>query len=286
MPSPFDIHQADESLITRILSGHKGAQGLFWDSLRIPSTSVARAIRTGQISHLVGSKAYKDALFRAANRLRHAHEGISRKAARQMASELGVTFSPREMRDLVERIGRETSRKFLSEIDRSNRANFRRMIKNASRKYRRNPTAAKLSELVGEVRPFLGLSSKMTSAIERRAAKAGLSGSRAAAFRRSSARRSSSTRAKSASRNQISVAMNKTRHEATVYAMDLGLIPRTIKKMWLDQADSKVRPRHHQQTAMGPIPFEEPYPVFGVMYPPAPEFGCRCYQRILFPGQV
>lgn len=284
MAEPLGLHERDEALIAQILDRGAGEQGLLWDLRRIRSATLSRAILRRSIAPIVTSPEYRDATTRAARRLRAVHRGLVERATAQALAEIGVTLPDLDFEDLVNRVASQRSRTFMKEVDRATRKNLSRLVKNAGRRYRRRPSAAFLDELVVDMRPHLALTPKVSPRIARRvkvlSREGGLSPTATDRLLRRRQRAAISGRAKAAARHQIGVAVNTARHEAWTFAIQARVIKKRVFKRWVDQGDKRVRLSHRRQTDQGWIPFEEPYPVFGVMHPPAPEFGCRCYEEV------
>jgi hypothetical protein len=91
-------------------------------------------------------------------------------------------------------------------------------------------------------------------------------------------------RARASADRAIAEAINGARADAWQAQIDAGQLPADMKKRSRSQGDKNVRPRHRQQERMGAVPWNEPYPVFGVMHPPF-EDGCRCYEEPVVRGR-
>lgn len=90
-------------------------------------------------------------------------------------------------------------------------------------------------------------------------------------------------RARATAERAMAEAVNGARARAWQAQIDAGTLPADTRKRWRTQGDRNVRPTHRKQAAAGPIPWNEPYAVFGVMHPPAPDPGCRCFEEPVMP---
>lgn len=277
--NPFISKGGFESALEAALGRSRSGHGLLWDLRRIPSDALERAVRTGSISHVTGSVEYQRSLQRANLRLRAVHEQLIRDTAQQALSEIGSTMDPADLDDLVDRLARRQTGRLLRAVDQGTRRNLRRVIRNGRRRYTRMPSS--LDEIVKDARPQLGISYKTGSNIQNRVRamrSAGIPESRLSLYTRSRQRSALSVRAKAGARHGLSVSVNETRHEIfDIISSSPGVV---MSKRWRHQNDDRVRASHRLQAAVGWIPFDDEYAVFGVQHPPAPVFGCRCYEEV------
>lgn len=136
-------------------------------------------------------------------------------------------------------------------------------------------------------RRLLGPTAKQIARIAEWAEGARLRGLTEQAIKEGAARQTRAAirlRARASADRAIAEAINGARADAWQAQIDKGQLPADMKKRSRSQGDKNVRPSHRRQERMGAIPWNEPYPVFGVMHPPF-EVGCRCYDEPVVRGR-
>ena len=283
MTNPIESNLAHLGSIEVVLDRGRGQNGLFWDLRRITSAALRKAILRRRIQPILESRRYRDAMSRAARRLREVHREIISAAMSQALREINVQIGDLDFSDLEDQILRDNSRAFLDRMDLAHRKNFSRLVKNASRRYRKNPSEKLLSQLVKDMRPHLALTSRMSSRIQKRIIKlrraGGLSETNLSIFARSRQRQALSQRAKASASWQLVELVNVSRDAVRRFALSRGLVL-DLWKRWRDQRDGNERKSHRDQSEVGWIPYGDEYAIQGVMRPPSRDPGCRCYDEV------
>jgi hypothetical protein len=80
-------------------------------------------------------------------------------------------------------------------------------------------------------------------------------------------------------------AVSAARHDTWLLAIENGTLPKSAQKQWMTQNDASVRPTHLMQQDQGPIPIADVYPIQGVDHPPSLDFGCRCWEVLVYDAE-
>lgn len=260
MTSPFDAAERDEtafrSLISRVM-------------LELRRELPIDSIRSG---------AYRDTeAWRSAMRdLRQGHERIVGRSMRRSYAAALAEVRQRLTRPVIAAAvdAPLAARSFAAGLDGAMAEGFNAALVAAG--FEAQPVA---------VRAVLGPTRKQVARIADWAVRRRAEGMAESAILRGMSRQGSAAirlRARATAERAIAEAVNGARAKAWQGQIDAGTLPADIKKRWRNNPPN-VRPTHRQQAAVGAIPWSEPYAVFGVMHPPAPDPGCKCYEEPVMP---
>lgn len=268
----------------------KAARDFFGLGASLPPQAVRSAIQTGSIVPITSSSKWKisGAALVAAftkNETALVHAGLVGGAG-EIPKRVPVPRFSARIGELAEKFGGERATAIAEDITTKTRDGIKKMIGRASREYGQSPSMATLRRLEGEVRAVVGMTPKQAARVERwraAAVKAGLSSD---AIEKGYSERAASAiafRAKAIADRGIVETIAFGRHQSWVEAIKTGELPKNVKKRWNDQGDKGVRRDHRRQTLVGPIPIGDLYEIQGVMHPPSPDQGCRCWETLVMP---
>jgi hypothetical protein len=251
---------------------------------RLPRRLIEAAIRRGQPGPIFNSPEWRQAVFRVRLQVGPISEAALRSGYRSGMAELPGGPVRATIADFAAARGAPRAVALVQAVDQTTRQTISALIRSASRSYTLNPSAATIDGLVKDIRPLIGLTPKQAAQLRprwRKLRKGGASLAEIRASVRVSAAGMIDRRAVAIGERGIVEAVGFARHAAWVEARDAGEIPESVMKAWADVADDAVRPSHRAQTKIGPIPLDAVYELHGVLHPPSPDWGCRCFERLI-----
>jgi hypothetical protein len=250
----------------------------------IPPGLLERAIRTGSARLVIASQVWTRRVTSAAGLVESVERTLLSRGLRSGLREVPRTQLLSRVATLASQAAGPRAAARVASIDAATRQTITALISSAARSYRANPSLATLRQLAAEIKPLIGLTPKQAAQLRRRWRAMRQAGEPEAAIRSAiaqSADRMRAFRAKAIGERGVVEAISAGRHQAWVEARDAGEISPSAMKQWRDQGDERVRASHRAQSRMGPIPLDEVFPLHGVMYPPSPDAGCRCYHVLV-----
>lgn len=255
----------------------------------IPRRYLETAIRTGSVLPITRSEHYERATRLAIEEVAEIQIRLLSTGLRSGLREVGRSSVWARVAEIAGEHGAPRAVELIQAVDSQTRRTIRDMIRSASRSYAREPSVETLRKLVEEIRPKIGLTVKQARLIRNRRVAKLAKDLPVAAVDQEMQRQAGNMirlRARAIGDRGVVESVGFARHEAFVEARDAGDLPENVMKWWQDQADDAVRPDHRAQTQVGPIPLDAIYEFHGVLHPPSPAFGCRCWERLWNPEEM
>lgn len=287
--NPADSRRADEAAFARSFWAGAASGSFFSDLRRTSPVSIQRAILSASIKAITQAPAWQQARRSTAASVEPLETELSAFGLRSGLREVRGTRLGPKVGDLAAEIGAARALALIQAVDTRTRGTISALVRGAAQRYAREPSPTVLRELAAEIRPLIGLTPKQATRARRLRRELLAAGVPAATARKKTeALAESLIRRRSAQIADRAVieSVAAARHRAWLEARDAGEIDDSAQKAWRDQGDGRVRVSHHGQTLQGPIPLDQPYPVFGVLHPPAPEFGCRCWEVLVLLPEI
>ncbi len=282
--NPADRAATDVRALELVFWSPLVAAAFFRVLRRVSPRVIQEAIRRGSILPIVRSPLWRAAAELALAKTDPIIQRVTRFGLRSGLREVPGTRLGPQVADLAAELGAPRAVALVQAVDSKTRRTLSALIRGASRTYSLDPSLQTLRELTAEIRPLIGLTPKQASQVRRKWRALRREDVPEAAIRGSIETQAEGMIARRAAQigdRGVIEAVSAARHEAWIAARAAGELPVDVLKQWVDQGDEQVRQPHREQSGMGPIPFDVPYPVFGVLHPPAPVFGCRCWEVLV-----
>lgn len=267
----------------------EAAAARFFDraSSTVPSSKVRAAVIISSPEPITGSAEWKiagDKLTTEVQKVELSTVSGAMKAAAKSIPGKAPRFSAR-IAELAHQHAGERAVALAQAIDDKTREALRDMIGRASRDYAKSQSLGRLRLLEREIRASIGLTPKQALRIERWRQAAEAAGVPAEALALGVSTRAEAAiaiRAHMIGERGVIESIGFARHQSWLEAVAAGDLPATVRKRWMNQGDSHVRPTHRAESRTGPIPLGQLYPIQKVMHPPSRDQGCRCWEVLDF----
>lgn len=278
--NPADSARAEERTLAAVI------EAFLARLRRLPRRLIHAAIRRGEPGPIFRSPEYRQAIIRVRLQVGEIEEAVLHRGYRSGMAELPGGPVRSRIANFAAARGAPRAVSLIQAVDETTRQTISALIRTASRSYVEEPSLTTLRRLTADIKPLIGLTPKQAAQLRRRWRKMRAGGAPLAEARKLIGRQAAGMikrRAVAIGERGVVEAIGYARHRAWVEARDAGEISSQVMKVWQDQEDHAVRPSHRAQTRVGPIPLDAEFELHGVLYPPSPDHGCRCWHRLVLP---